>query len=449
MNGRSETLPHVVIVGGGFGGLECARSLNRKPFRVTLIDRRNFHLFQPLLYQVATGGLSPANIAAPLRGVLARQKNVTVRLGEVTDILPDENAIRVSGERIGYDELVIAAGVRHQYFGHDAWEGHAPGLKTVEDAIDIRHRVLDAFERAEIARDPGELHRLLTFVVVGAGPTGVEMAGAIAELARATLRGNFRHINPANARVLLIEAGPRVLNAYTEVSSARATRALERLGVTVWLSTAVIDVSESAVTVMRNGVKQVVQTGAAVWAAGVQASPLGAALRDRTGATLDRAGRVMVNTDLSIPGAANIFVVGDLANYSHQTGEPLPGIAPVAMQQGRYVADRIELRYLEGDCLPFKYHHRGSMATIGRAAAVAEIGKIRFSGYPAWLAWLFVHLIFLVEFENRVLVLVQWAWNYWTRNRAARLITGEPTRIEPNAFRDCDVKQKPPRKSRR
>ncbi|MCA9244185.1 MAG: NAD(P)/FAD-dependent oxidoreductase [Phycisphaerales bacterium] len=435
--------PHVVIIGGGFGGLECARSLPPSDFRVTLIDSRNFHLFQPLLYQVATGGLSPANIAAPLRGVLARRKNVSVRMGEVVDILPDEQRVCLNDGHVDYDELVVATGVRHNYFGHNTWEQFAPGLKTVEDAVGIRHRVLEAFERAERATDPGELHRLLTFVVIGGGPTGVEMAGAIAELARGTLRGNFRRINPAHSRVLLIEAGPRVLAAYTDASSNRAMRSLERLGVTVWLNTRVVDISASMVSVIRNGVRHNLPTRAAIWAAGVQASHLGATLRDRAGATLDQVGRVIVEKDLSIAGQPHIFVIGDLANYPHQTGEPLPGIAPVAMQQGRFVADRLGLRYVDADFIPFHYHHRGSMATIGRAAAVAEIGRWRFSGYPAWLAWLFIHVLFLIEFESRVLVMIQWAWNYFTRNRSARLITGDVDA----ALSDRDAKPAPHPKS--
>jgi len=416
---------HVVIVGGGFGGLYAAQSLKRAPVRVTLIDRRNFHLFQPLLYQVATGGLSPANIASPLRGILKRQKNVRVLLEEVTGVDAAGRRALTRGGPLAYDTLIVATGVRHNYFGHADWERLAPGLKTVEDATEIRRRILLAFEAAERETDPHQLRAHLTFVIVGAGPTGVELAGALAEIARDTLRHDFRKIDPADARIILLDAADRVLPSYPADLSAKAAASLAGLGVTVRSKALVADITEQEVILRGDGRGERIPARTVLWAAGVQANALGRALADATGATLDRLGRVVVEPDLTIGGHPEIFVLGDLAHFAHQTGQPLPGVAPVAMQQGRYVARQIEAR-LRGRCLPpFCYRDRGSMATIGRAAAVADLGFLRFSGYPAWLIWLFVHLIHLIEFENQVLVLTQWAWNYFTRNRAARLITGE------------------------
>jgi NADH dehydrogenase len=377
-----------------------------------------------LLYQVATGGLSPANIAAPLRGVLKRQGNTRVVLGEVTDVdVAGRRVLLRDGDAVRYDTLVIATGARHHYFDRPEWERLAPGLKTVEDATEIRRRVLLAFERAERTADLAVQEEWLTFVVVGAGPTGVELAGAVAELARHTLRGNFRAIEPARARILLLEGTDRVLPPYPPSLSAKAARALARLGVTVVTGAVVTDIDPGIVTVRRGGAEERIAARTVLWAAGVQASPLGGVLARATGAKLDRAGRVHVQPDLSLPGHPEIFVIGDLALFTHQTGKPLPGVAPVAMQQGRYVAELIVAR-LSGQTLsPFRYHDRGSVATIGRAAAVADLGWLRFDGVAAWLAWLFVHLFFLIEFENRLLVMLQWAGNYFTRNRSARLVT--------------------------
>ncbi|MBI3660054.1 NAD(P)/FAD-dependent oxidoreductase [Candidatus Acetothermia bacterium] len=422
-----EKAHQVVIVGGGFGGLYATKSLKNAPVRVTLIDRRNFHLFQPLLYQVATGALSPANIAAPLRAILKRQKNTNVLLAEVVDIDAVNRSVALSdGAKISYDSLIIAAGARHHYFGKDEWEKLAPGLKTIEDATKMRRRILLAFESAEREPDPEKVKAWLTFVIVGAGPTGLELAGALAEIAHDTLKYDFRSINPADARILLIEGAERVLPPYPADLSVKATEQLSRLSVTVRTSAIVAEIQPDSVT-LRSGEKiEKIPTRTVLWAAGVQASPLGQILSKATGVTLDPAGRVMVEPNLTVPGRPEIFVLGDMVNFSHQTGKPLPGVAPVAMQQGRYVAHLIDAR-LRGQVqtVPFHYKDKGSMATIGRAAAVADIGGFHFSGLFAWLAWLFIHLMYLVEFENRQLVFLQWAWNYVTRNRAARLITGE------------------------
>ena len=418
-------MSHVVIIGGGFGGLYAARTLKDAPVQVTLIDRRNFHLFQPLLYQVATGWLSPADIASPLRAILKRQRNVQVLLAEATDIdVPNRRVILKDGE-VNYDTLIVATGARHHYFGNTQWEQFAPGLKTIEDATEIRRRILFAFEAAERESDPEVVRSWLTFVIVGGGPTGVELAGTLGELTQDTLRHNFRHINPTESRILLVEGTDRILPAYPAELSAKATAALARLGVSVRTGATVTDVQSDAVILRSNEQSEQLATRTVIWAAGVQASPLGRLLATATGVELDRAGRVIVAPDLSVPGHPDIFVIGDLAHYRNQHGQPLPGVAPVAMQQGHYVAEVIRHR-LRGQTLPlFQYHDRGSMAIVGRAEAVADVSGWRFSGLLAWLAWLFIHLIQLVEFENRFLVLIQWAWNYFTRNRSARLITGE------------------------
>ncbi|PWB73504.1 FAD-dependent oxidoreductase [candidate division GN15 bacterium] len=417
----------VVIVGGGFGGLMAARSLRRTPVRVTLVDRRNFHLFQPLLYQVATGGLSPGDIASPLRHVLKYQKNATVLLAEVTGFdLEKRNVLLRGGERLDFDYLIVAAGVSHDYFGHDGWGRIAPGLKSVEDAIDIRTRIFLAFEKAERAVDSEEQEELLTFVVVGGGPTGVELAGALGEIARETLRHDFRRINPGDARILLVEGASRILTSYPELLSRKAQRSLERLGVTVLTNTLVTSVNERSVDIKAGDNIRSVPAQTVLWAAGVRGSGLGGILVGNGRSGMDRAGRVLVNPDLSLPDFPGVFVIGDLAVVNNPGSKPLPGVAPVAMQQGRYVArviDRTVRR--KSPPAPFRYRNYGSMATIGRAAAVADFGWLRLSGYPAWLAWLFVHLMKLVEFENRVLVFIQWAWNYVTKNRGARLITSE------------------------
>ncbi|HEY8504142.1 MAG TPA: NAD(P)/FAD-dependent oxidoreductase, partial [Gemmataceae bacterium] len=408
----SGPAPHrVVIVGGGFGGLYAARSMRRMPVEVTLIDRRNFHLFQPLLYQVATGGLSPANIAAPLRSLLKRQKNARVIMGEVTGFdVAGREVVLADGTRVGYDNLVVAAGSTHHYFGHPEWEKLAPGLKTVEDATEIRRRVLSAFEAAERSPDPQQQRRLLTFVVVGAGPTGVEMAGAISELARHTLRRDFRRIDPARARILLVEGVDRVLPPFPEKLSRRAQEALEGMGVEVWTNSLVTDLQPEYVLIKRDGREERAETHTVVWAAGVKASPLGKALAEATGCELDRAGRVIVEEDLTVPGHPEIFVIGDLASAKYPDGKtPLPGVAPVAMQQGRYVAGVIDKRLRGRTVHRFRYWDKGTMATIGRARAVVDLYWLRFSGFFAWLTWLFVHILYLVQFQNRLLVLTQWA----------------------------------------
>ena len=420
--------PHrVVIIGGGFGGLETARRLKHAPVEVTLLDRRNFHLFQPLLYQVATGGLSPANIAAPLRAVLKRQPNATVLLGEVVGFDVSNHRVTLTDGAVEYDTLVVAAGARHHYFGHPEWEEQAPGLKTVEDATAIRRRILFAFEEAERVANPEIRQAWLTFVVVGAGPTGVELAGAIGELAHHTLRYNFRHIDPSQARILLVEGADRVLPPFTPKLSAKAERALNRLGVTVRTKTLVTAMQPGSVTLKCGDVIECIPTRTILWAAGVEGSPLGKALSAATGVQLDRAGRVKVEPDLSIANHPNIFVIGDLAYCEDASGQPLPGVAPAAIQEGRYVAKLIVKRLQNESLPPFQYKDLGKLATIGGNAAVAEFGRFRISGRIAWWAWLFIHLLKIVQFESRVLVLSQWAWNYWTRNRSARLITGEPT----------------------
>jgi NADH dehydrogenase len=418
--------PHrVVIVGGGFGGLYAAQALRRAPVSVTVIDRRNFHLFQPLLYQVATGALSPGEIASPVRAVLKRHRNTRVLLAEATDVDARARRLILSDGELAYDTLVVAAGASHHYFGNEQWAALAPGLKTLEDATEIRRRILLAFEIAEREPDAERRRACLTFVIVGAGPTGVELAGALAEIANHTLRRDFRSIDPAEARILLLEGTDRVLPPYPRVLSAKAAAALARIGVTVRTEAMVTAIDEAGVTTRAGDTTERIPTRTVVWAAGVQASPLGQVLAERAGAKLDRAGRVIVAADCSLPEHPEILVIGDLASFTHQSGLPLPGVAPVAMQQGRYVARLIERRLRGAPAEPFRYRHRGSMAVIGRNAAVADVAGLRFNGRLAWFTWLFVHLMYLVEFDNRVLVLMQWAWNYFTWNRGARLITGE------------------------
>jgi NADH dehydrogenase len=415
---------HVVIIGGGFGGLQAALALRKAPVHVTLLDRRNFHLFQPLLYQVAMGGLSPANIASPLRAILKNQSNAEVFLAEAVDFDVALRRVLLSDGAIGYDTLIIAAGARDHYFGHDDWETLAPGLKTIEDATEIRRRVLLAFEAAERESDPAKQQALLTFIIVGAGPTGVELAGALGELAHHTLRRNFRHIKPSDARILLLEGMDRVLPPYPPRLSTKATASLADLGVTVRTGTIVTDLQPGTVTVRTGDRTEIIAAHTVLWAAGVRASPLGQALARATGVILDRGGRVPVQPDLTVAGHPDIFVIGDMAFCLDETGKPLPGVAPVAMQQGRYVADLIQRRLAGKEQPPFHYRDKGKLATIGRAAAVADLGWARFSGFVAWLAWLFVHLLYLIGFQNRLLVMTQWAWSYFTRNRSARLVTG-------------------------
>lgn len=413
----------VVILGGGFGGLYAAQALKRAPVDVTLVDRRNFHLFQPLLYQVATGGLSPANIAAPLRAILKRQGNARVLLGEAVGLDPARRALLLADGELPYDTLIVATGASHHYFGRDEWAALAPGLKTVEDATEIRARVLAAFEQAERAASPADIRALLTFVIVGAGPTGVELAGALAEIARVTLAQEFRAIDPADARIVLLEGADRVLPGYPSDLSAKAEAALRALGVEVRTSTLVTEIEPEVVRVRRGDLTELVPAHTVLWAAGVKASPFGEVIAAATGARLDRQGRVQVEPDLTVPGHPELLVLGDLAHRRGADGQPLPGVAQVAMQQGAYAARLISGRLAGRTVSPFRYRDWGAMATIGRHAAVADLLGVRFSGFPAWLAWLFVHLMKMVEFSNRVLVLAQWAWNYLTFNRSARLIT--------------------------
>ncbi len=421
----SERRHRVVILGGGFGGLYAAQQLRRARVDVTLIDRRNFHLFQPLLYQVATGGLSPGDIASPIRRALRKQPNTRVLLGEVVDVDPTAKYVALAdGERVPYDALIVATGSRHHYFGNEDWERRAPGLKDIEDATEMRRRILLAFERAERESDPEVRRALLNFVVVGGGPTGVELAGAICELARDTLRQDFRSIDPREARVLLVEGEDRVLPPYPADLSAKAQRSLERLGTEVRLQTLVKDVDDEGVTLESEGRAERIPSRCVLWAAGVRASSLSRVFEKRCGTPLDRAGRIRVERDCSLPDHPEIFAIGDIARFDHDGNAPLPGVAPVAMQQGKFVAGAI-VRRLEGrDTGRFRYWDKGSMATIGRKAAVADLGWLRFSGLPAWLLWSGVHVVFLVEFENRVLVSLQWIWNYVTRNRGTRIITG-------------------------
>lgn len=408
--------PQVLILGGGFGGLAAAKTLRRQPVQVTLVDRHNYHLFQPLLYQVATAALSPGDIASPIRWIFRRSPNVRVLLADAISIdAPRRRVLFHDGVELTFDFLIVATGASHTYFGHDAWSAHAPGLKTLEDALEIRRRVLLAFERAEREADPVEREKLLTFVLVGGGPTGVELAGTLAEIARQTLRHEFRSIDPGNAQVVLVEAGPTILPAFPEALRNAARSSLQRLRVDVREGTAVTGIDEAGVTL---GSERLV-AGTVLWTAGVAASPLVRSL----GAPLDRAGRVLVEPNLSIPGHPNIFVVGDAAAFVDEAGRPLPGVAQVAMQQARHAARTILARIGGTPSSRFVYRDKGNMAIVGRGAAVADLGWIRFAGFPAWLAWLFLHIVMLVGFRNRIIVLIQWAIAYVTLQRSVRLIT--------------------------
>lgn len=409
-----QLLPHVVILGAGFGGLTATRALKRAPVRITLIDRANHHLFQPLLYQVATAALSPAEIAAPIRRIVRRQKNVEVLLADATAVdLASRRVILADGE-VAYDFLIVATGATHAYFGHDEWAGVAPGLKTLMDALAIRQRILMAFELAERETNEQARRAWMTFVIVGGGPTGVELAGTLAEVARQTLARDFRRIDTSQARVVLVEAGTRVLSPFDDRLSLRAREQLEKLGVEVRLGEPVSDITSDGVRIGLNwlGARIV------IWAAGVAGSPLARTL----GVPLDRAGRVIVQPDLTVPGHENVYVIGDLAHFQ-QEGKPVPGIAPAAMQQGGHAAWNVVRSLQEQPRLPFAYRDKGMLATIGRGAGVAQIGRLHASGYPAWLLWLFVHIYFLIGFRNRLVVMIQWAWSYITFDRGARLIT--------------------------
>ncbi len=417
MNIHHRNLRRVVIIGGGFGGLEAAKALRKANVRITLLDRQNHHLFQPLLYQVATAALSPADIAEPLRHILRNHENAEVILGEAKSIDVANKQVITADGPLEYDYLVVAAGARHSYFGRAEWEKYAPGLKSLDDALNIRQRMLMAFEVAEKTNDDAEREAAMTFVIVGGGPTGVEMAGAIAEIARVTLIKDFRHIDSSQARVFLIEGSAEILSAFSGELPESALKQLTGLGVDVRLGTRVEQVSPDGVT-LRGGEKIAAKT--IVWAAGNTASPLGSSL----GAPLDPQGRVIVNEDCSIPGHPEIFVIGDQAHFTIGEGRALPGLSPVAMQQGRHVARNIQALLSGQPTERFHYTDKGIMATIGRNAAVAEVGSLRFSGIVAWLAWLFVHVVFLVGFRNRIVVLFNWAYAYLTYGRGARLITG-------------------------
>ncbi len=416
----------VVILGGGFGGLAAAQKLKRAPVEVRLIDRRNFHLFQPLLYQVATGSLSPGDIAAPLRGVLSRQKNTQVLLGEAVDVDPQaKRVILLDGGTFDYDTLIVATGSQSSYYGNDSWREWAPSLKSVEEATAIRHKILYAFERAERADTPEEARAWLTFVIVGAGATGLELAGALAEIARETLRHDFRKINPQEARIILMEGASRVLTAYPEDLSAKAEKLVTGLGVEVHKGVMVTKIDSDGVMFKRGDAMESFAAKTVLWAGGVTTTPFGVKLAQHTKAETDRSGRIKVNPDLTIPNYPGIFIIGDQANSIAEKGQSLPGVAQVAMQGGAYVAKAIRSR-LEGkrDLPPFHYFNKGDMAVIGRAAAVANIFGLHISGLPAWLIWLFVHLMYIVEFQSRVVVFIQWGFEYLTFSRGARLITG-------------------------
>ncbi|MDM4768205.1 NAD(P)/FAD-dependent oxidoreductase [Pelomonas sp. SE-A7] len=422
---------HVVIIGCGFGGLEAARALNHPRVRITLVDRSNHHLFQPLLYQVATAGLSAPSIAAPIRHMLRKQRNVTVLMAEVTGIAKDRRQVLLAdGQAIAYDSLIVAAGATHSYFGRDDWAEHAPGLKTLGDAFQLRAKLLSAFERAEVTADEAERKALLNFIVIGAGPTGVEMAGTLAEIARHTLRHEFRRIDPGQAQVMLLEGSDRVLQAFKPGLSTKARQQLEGLGVRVETGARVVAIDADGVELEQGGERRRIAARTVVWAAGVAASPLGRQLE----VPLDRAGRVIVDGSLNIPGHQEVFVVGDLAAaLSHEkdgTTQPVPGVSPGAKQMGRHAARQILARLSGRPALPpFRYLDYGALATIGRKAAVADVGRWQFSGYFAWLFWLFVHIYFLIGFRNRLVVLMDWAWAYWSFQRYARVIA-EPAPLQ-------------------
>src|SRR5882724_6282407 len=420
--------PHrVVILGGGFGGLAAAQALKRAPVQITLLDRRNFHLFQPLLYQVATGSLSPGEIAAPLRSVLSKQKNTEVLRGEAVDIDPKNNVLTLrDGGKFAYDSLIVATGSQTSYYGNDSWREAAPSLKTIEEATNIRQKILLAFECAERAETPEEVRAWLTFVIVGAGATGMELAGALAEIANETLRHDFRRINPREAQILLMEGGPRVLSAFPEELSAKGEKLVSRLGVQVMKNVKVTHVDADGVTFECAGATESMRAKTVLWAGGVTTNEFGRTLAARTQAPTDRSGRITVTPQLTIPNFPNIFVIGDLALSSDKDGKPLPGVAQVAMQGGAYAAKVIRARVAKKpEPPPFHYFNKGDMAVIGRAAAVANIFGFHLSGLAAWLVWLFIHLIYIVEFQSRVLVFVQWGFQYLTFSRGARLITGE------------------------
>lgn len=434
---NSSHLPHVVIVGAGFGGLQAAKRLRHKPVRVTIVDRRNHHLFQPLLYQVATAALSPSNIAVPIRPMFGRYKNVRVLLSDAKEVLPERRCLKLATQEIGYDYLILAAGSKTAYFGHDEWAKDAPGLKTLEDAIEIRKRVLSAFELAERCEDPEEQRALLTFIIIGGGPTGVEMAGAIAEMARFTLANDFREIVPAEARVILAEGADRLLPPFHPDLSAYSQKALERLGVEVRLKTFATSIDHQHV---RLG-EDTIAARTIIWAAGVAASPLAKCLGPET----DRMGRVPVKNDLTIPAHPEIQVIGDMAHFEDADGSILPGVSPVAIQQGKHAAQNVLRRIAGEEPLPFRYLNKGMMATIGRNSAVADIRVVRFRGFVAWLAWLFLHIMYLVGFRNRVVTFFEWAYSYFSFSKGSRLITWDLLEQEKRRTPAIKKEKKPER----
>jgi NADH dehydrogenase len=427
----------VVIVGGGFAGLNACKALrNERRVEIALIDRRNHHLFQPLLYQVAMAGLSPADIAVPIRSILSRQSNAQVFQGEVLSVDFSRQVVVTDFGETPYDYLLLACGVRHSYFGHDQWESHAPGLKTIEQATEIRRRVLSAFEEAERTQDSIRRRRQLTFIVVGGGPTGVELAGAIGEMSRFTLARDFHNIDSKLARIILVEAGPRILPMFSDDLAGRATRDLERLGVQVWTSSKVTRIDEDGIEIS----SERVEAATVLWAAGVEASKLGETCNLET----DRQGRVVVNADLSVAGHENVFVAGDQASFTHNSDGPLPGVAPVALQQGRYVASAITCDLDQKQRRGFKYIDKGQLATIGRSRAIAAVGHFRFRGFFAWLIWLTVHIYYLTGFRNRLFVVISWAWSYLTFRRGARLIIGKEWRDESKNVPEPSGQSEPP-----
>jgi NADH dehydrogenase len=416
--------PHIVIIGGGFGGLYAAKALRGTSTHVTLVDRRNFHLFQPLLYQVATGGLSPGDIASPIRAVFTGASNIRVVQAEVVDLDPNQKSIYLRDGKISYDALIIATGVRHHYFGNDQWAENAPGLKTVEEALDIRRRIFLAFEAAEREQDPALRKAWMNFVLVGGGPTGVELAGALAELAQHTLAKDFRIINSSDARIILLEGQDRVLPSYPNGLSVYVADALAELGVEVRTKAQLTSIQGDQVFIKTEVKTETLAAKTVIWAAGVQGSTLGKILKNRMQVPLDQAGRVMVTPELLVPGSEDVYVIGDLAHFQQQGSDPLPGVAQVAMQQGQYAAKHILGKDKGREMTPFHYRDKGNLAVIGRNKAVAELGNLQFKGRFAWFIWIFVHIAYLIEFDNRLMVLIQWAFDYFLRKRGARLITG-------------------------
>lgn len=438
-----NTRHRVVIVGGGFAGLHAAKALRRAPVDVVLIDKHNYHLFQPLLYQVATGGLSGGDIASPLRWILRRQKNTKILLGKVVDIDAYRRRVLLKDGEVQYDTLILGAGAEHSYFGNDAWRRVAPGLKTLRDAGEIRNRVFCAFEAAEKAQDEEERRAWLSFVIVGAGPTGVELAGALAEVARDTLKGDFRNIEPGDASIQLVDLAPTVLPGFSHDLSTKAEHALTRLGVEPRLGVAVKEIDSEGVVISSGSGEARVPARTVLWAAGVEASPLAHMLRRRVGAELDRNGKVLVQSDCTVAGHPEIFVIGDMAAWRDSNGQQLPGLAPVAMQQGDYVGDLVGKRLAGKACESFHYVNKGTLATVGRNQALAEFHRVRFAGFVAWLMWLFIHLLYLVGFQNRVLVAIQWAFHYFTYNRKARLIlSAKQDDLADRHAQDCLAEQR-------